>query len=96
MMPVGRKSPLRLGKGGAATFDFTEVAEFTHGMEPLLDQMRAGPRAVSRAADRVREASALGFGRVALPARDANGKLELPTTAISTVADLPTLLEAGK
>ena len=50
-------------------------------------------RAVSRAAERVREAAALGFGRVALPTRDANGKLELPTTAISTVADLPTLLQ---
>jgi len=52
-------------------------------------------RAVSRAAERVREASALGFGRVALPTRDANGKLELPSTAIDTVADLPRLLEAG-
>ena len=51
-------------------------------------------RAVSRAAERVREASALGFGRVALPTRDANGKLELPTTAIDTVADLPRLLES--
>jgi DNA repair protein RadA/Sms len=53
-------------------------------------------RAVSRAAERVREAAALGFGRVALPTRDANGKLELPTTAISTVADLPRLLVAGE
>jgi DNA repair protein RadA/Sms len=53
-------------------------------------------RAVSRAAERVREAAALGFGRVALPARDANNKLELPTTAISTVADLPRLLEASE
>jgi len=50
-------------------------------------------RAVSRAAERVREASALGFGRVALPTRDANGKLGLPTTAIDTVADLPGLLQ---
>ena len=41
-------------------------------------------RAVSRAAERVREAAALGFGRVALPARDANGSLDLPTTAITT------------
>ena len=50
-------------------------------------------RAVSRAAERVREASALGFGRVALATRDANGKLALPTTAISTVADIPELLQ---
>jgi DNA repair protein RadA/Sms len=53
-------------------------------------------RAVSRAADRVREAAALGFGRVALPARDANIKLKLPATAIRTVADLPSLLAAGE
>jgi len=51
-------------------------------------------RAVSRAAERVREAAALGFGRVALPTRDANGKLDLPTTAISAVTDLPTLLQS--
>jgi DNA repair protein RadA/Sms len=50
-------------------------------------------RAVSRKAERVREAAALGFGRVALPARDAKGKLELPATPIATVADLPTLLQ---
>lgn len=52
-------------------------------------------RAVSRAAERVREAAALGFGRVALPARDANSKLKLPATAIRTVADLPSLLAAS-
>ncbi|MEJ2582288.1 MAG: DNA repair protein RadA, partial [Acidobacteriota bacterium] len=53
-------------------------------------------RAVSRAAERVREAAALGFGRVALPTRDANGKLNLPATAISTVVDLPRLLVANE
>jgi len=51
-------------------------------------------RAVSRAAERVREAAALGFGRVALPARDAKTGLALPTTAITTVADLPKLLQS--
>ncbi len=51
-------------------------------------------RAVSRAAERVREAAALGFSRVALPARDARAGLDLPTTAITTVADLPRLLQA--
>lgn len=50
-------------------------------------------RAVSRAAERVREAAALGFGRVALPARDADGDLALPTTAISNVTDLVGLLQ---
>ncbi len=49
-------------------------------------------RAVSRKAERVREAAALGFGRVALPARDAKGKLELPATPIATVADVPSLI----
>jgi DNA repair protein RadA/Sms len=49
-------------------------------------------RAVSRAADRVREAAALGFRRVALPGRDANAELELPADAISHVSDLTKLL----
>ena len=31
-------------KGGAATFDFTELARFTHGVETLLDQVRNGER----------------------------------------------------
>ncbi len=34
-------------KGGSGTFGFTEVAEFTHDMETLLDQMRNGERQVS-------------------------------------------------
>jgi len=49
-------------------------------------------RAVSRAADRVREAAALGFRRAAVPARDAAGSLPLPAVAIQTVADLPRVL----
>lgn len=35
-------------KGGSATFNFKEVAEFTHILETLLDQMRDGLRAVSK------------------------------------------------
>ena len=31
-------------KGGAATFGFAEVADFTHGVETLLDEMRNGVR----------------------------------------------------
>jgi two-component system chemotaxis sensor kinase CheA len=31
-------------KGGAATFGFSAVAEFTHGVETLLDEMRNGVR----------------------------------------------------
>jgi two-component system chemotaxis sensor kinase CheA len=34
-------------KGGAGTFGFTDVADFTHGLETLLDQMRNGERDVS-------------------------------------------------
>jgi DNA repair protein RadA/Sms len=49
-------------------------------------------RAVSRAAERVREAKALGFGRAALPGRDASEDLELPTVPISTVNDLVKLI----
>ncbi len=35
-------------KGGSATFGFSQVAEFTHVMETLLDEMRDGKRAISR------------------------------------------------
>ncbi|MDO8271528.1 MAG: chemotaxis protein CheA [Gammaproteobacteria bacterium] len=34
-------------KGGAGTFGFSEVARFTHGVETLLDEARAGRRAVT-------------------------------------------------
>jgi DNA repair protein RadA/Sms len=51
-------------------------------------------RAVSRAADRVREAHALGFGRVALPERNVtDAPLPLPTVPIGSVSDLRKLLE---
>ena len=33
-------------KGGSATFGFNEVAGFTHVLETLLDQLRAGKRQV--------------------------------------------------
>lgn len=36
-------------KGGAATFGFAGVADYTHGVETLLDQMRAGKRVISQA-----------------------------------------------
>jgi len=35
-------------KGGSATFGFTAVASFTHAMETLLDEMRAGHRQVTQ------------------------------------------------
>lgn len=34
-------------KGGAGTFGFSQVSEFTHGLETLLDQMRNGQRDVT-------------------------------------------------
>ena len=34
-------------KGGAATFGFLDISEFTHGVETLLDQVRAGERCVT-------------------------------------------------
>ena len=50
-------------KGGAGTFGFMQVSEFTHGVETLLDEMRSGDRDVTPAAvqlllrsvDRLRE-----------------------------------------
>jgi len=35
-------------KGGSATFGFNQVAEFTHVMETLLDEMREGKRDITR------------------------------------------------
>ena len=49
-------------------------------------------RAVSRAAERVREAAALGFERVALPKRDAASNLELPTRPVERISDLVEML----
>ncbi len=34
-------------KGGAGTFGFMEISQFTHGVETLLDQMRNGARPVT-------------------------------------------------
>lgn len=53
-------------------------------------------RAVSRATERVREAAALGFGRVALSARDAENDLALPVVKVANVNDLTTLLQSAK
>ena len=36
-------------KGGSATFGFSEVAAFTHTLETLLDELRAGKRRVDAA-----------------------------------------------
>ncbi len=34
-------------KGGGGTFGFTEIADFTHGIETLLDEVRDGSRSVT-------------------------------------------------
>lgn len=34
-------------KGGAGTFGFNQISDFTHGLETLLDQMRNGERDVT-------------------------------------------------
>jgi DNA repair protein RadA/Sms len=65
----------------------TDIAVF--GEIGLLGEVRA----VSRTAERVREAAALGFGRVALPARSADAKLPLATVPIASVSDLVGLLQ---
>jgi len=49
-------------------------------------------RAVSRAAERVREAEALGFGKVVLPARNAMGNFGIPVHAVTEVTGLLDLL----
>jgi len=61
-------------KGGSGTFGFTAISEFTHVMETLLDEMRAGKRLVTREAvdvllegvDRLR--GLLGAARDGVPA----------------------------
>ncbi len=53
-------------------------------------------RAVSRTSERVREAAALGFERVAMPARGAGTDVALPTVPISNVADLVELMVSGE
>jgi len=50
-------------------------------------------RTVSRTAERVREAAALGFARVALPARAAEATLPLPSVPVASVTDLVGLLQ---
>ena len=37
-------------KGGAGTFGFRDISDFTHVMETLLDEMRSGKRLVTPAA----------------------------------------------
>ena len=63
-----------------------EIAVF--GEVGLMGEVRA----VSRAAERVREVEALGFGKAVLPARNATGEFNLPVHAVTEVAGLLDLL----
>ncbi len=97
-------------KGGSATFGFTEVAEFTHGVETLLDEMRNGVRPVTseaiqtllQACDCLREMIAateaeqpLDRGRIAGLNRDIEHILgEQPGEAPAAPADAAALAAA--
>ncbi len=57
-LDVGAPDPERINtifrvahsiKGGSATFGFSAIASFTHSLETLLDEMRAGRMNVTRA-----------------------------------------------
>jgi len=65
-MPSGEPDPEAINaifraahsiKGGAGTFGFSSIAEFTHLMETLLDEMREGKRSLDEAASGVLLAS---------------------------------------
>jgi two-component system chemotaxis sensor kinase CheA len=88
-------------KGGAATFGFTAVADFTHGVETLLDQMRSGRRALDRAGTDLllravdairalltaaRDAQPIDAATVAALRREIEQLLAAGTAAVSPVA----------
>lgn len=68
-------------KGGAGTFGFSQVSEFTHGLETLLDQMRNGERDVTteavnmmlQAVDLLREMLSAAQQSATLDAGQVNG-----------------------
>jgi two-component system chemotaxis sensor kinase CheA len=84
-------------KGGSATFGFTDVAGFTHILETLLDELRAGKRQVHpalvdlllRSGDLMRELlvatkekQELNKGRIAALHREIEAELAAPATAV--------------
>ena len=78
-------------KGGAGTFGFRQISDFTHVMETLLDEMRAGKRMVTPAAVDLLLRSTDQLGGLLTAARD---KTEPDADAISdTLAELQAMLE---
>jgi two-component system, chemotaxis family, sensor kinase CheA len=94
-------------KGGSATFGFAEIADFTHGVETLLDEMRNGVRettteaiqALLQSCDCLREMIAateadqpLDQGRIASLKNEINRILGEPTGNPVDRASAPTVL----
>lgn len=97
-------------KGGAATFGFTEVSEFTHTMETLLDEMRDGARpvaadvvglllesgdAVREMLESIRDGSALDTGRVGDLLNKLNVELGKSPAAGAEATAAESSLQAG-
>src|SRR5688572_27358697 len=91
-------------KGGSATFGFTDVASFTHKLETLLDELRAGKRRANsgmvdtllRAGDLMREMlsatqarQAMDKARVAALQSEIELILATPDAASAPVAPAP-------
>lgn len=68
-------------KGGAATFGFTDIANFTHDVETLLDEMRNGKRTMSSQAQQLLLQS-VDCIRDMIKAAQAGGKVDARTVAI--------------
>ena len=75
-------------KGGSGTFGFTDIGEFTHVVEALLDEMRSGERDVTREAVDVLLAAVDSLRDMLNAARDGTD------FDAASVADVHTRLEA--
>ena len=80
-------------KGGAATFGFSAVAQFTHGVETLLDEMRNAARPVTDDAIQVllKSCDCLREMMQAIEAEKAARSVQRPRLSIKrSIASLPT------
>lgn len=75
-------------KGGSGTFGFTDIGEFTHVVETLLDEMRSGERDVTREAVDILLAAVDSLRDMLNAARDGTD------FDAASVADVHTRLEA--
>jgi two-component system chemotaxis sensor kinase CheA len=71
-------------KGGAATFGFMEVSNFTHGVETLLDEMRNGTRPVTPDAIQLLLQSVDGLREMV---KAVQAKTPIDTQRIATLSD---------